>query len=224
MSVKCPHGAWYPDEETMQLNCGPDNPHDQVQQFKHELQQAQAEITQWERRFKQFADDVSGEMECLPECDSYAHAENCPVAYPEIAFHKLRTEIGRLRNQNKEAAERRDREQAQMQSQIAHHERMIREARERMKNAKVDWTDDPPSQQPDGWWQYTSHNNRAEAIAFVTEIAELKQDCKLLEGLLRDIKERTTNAYDDPDTEIPPDLMNRIKAVFAVFEAKRKGA
>lgn len=79
----------------------------------------------------------------------------------------------RLRQQNKEAAERRDREEAALHSRIAQQRNDIARARARMEHAAVDWTTDPPSQRPGGWWRYTSINNVSEVLAMIEEIDRL---------------------------------------------------
>ena len=46
---------------------------------------------------KQFLDDCSDDMECLPECNSYGHQELCPVTNPAAAWRQLREELNQLR-------------------------------------------------------------------------------------------------------------------------------
>jgi hypothetical protein len=41
--------------------------------------------------------DVFDDMECLPNCDSYGHEEECPDVNPMAAFRKLRQERDELR-------------------------------------------------------------------------------------------------------------------------------
>lgn len=46
---------------------------------------------------RQFMADVSEDMECPPECDSYGHRENCPVTNPMEAWRQLRSKLDHLR-------------------------------------------------------------------------------------------------------------------------------
>lgn len=41
--------------------------------------------------------DVFDDMECLPNCDSYGHEDECPDVNPMAAFRKLRQERDELR-------------------------------------------------------------------------------------------------------------------------------
>lgn len=128
-------------------------------------------------------------------------------------------EIARLRQQNHEHAEKRDRELADLNSRVAKYERSQAEARERVRNWPVDWTTDPPerqrpearpetstrqaeqarlveearrhagvaealdlygrlqertvvvrTQEPDGWWRYSSENHRREVAALIEQV------------------------------------------------------
>lgn len=47
-------------------------------------------------RLRQFAKDVSDDMECLDTCDSYGHDDLCPVANPVEAWRQLRQEKAEL--------------------------------------------------------------------------------------------------------------------------------
>jgi len=38
-------------------------------------------------------------IQCLPDCDSYAHNETCPFAYPTAAYLAAQAEVERLRDQ-----------------------------------------------------------------------------------------------------------------------------
>lgn len=86
----------------------------------------------------------------------------------------LEADVTRLREQNREHATRRDREQAELQQRVARHEGWVQRARERMDKAAVDWTTDPPSQRPGGWWSYASSNDCGEVVALVAEVEALE--------------------------------------------------
>lgn len=108
-----------------------------------------------------------------------AYAIDAPAIHAagvEQGRAEAREEIERLRAQNKAHAERRDREQAEMQKRLAAFSNARDKARERMKHAAVDWTTDPPSQKPGGWWSYTSMNNVAEVAALVAELDEVHDE------------------------------------------------
>ena len=48
----------------------------------------------------------------------------------------------------------------ELRSKVARYDNAYARAKELVRGSPVDWTDDPPSQEPDGWWRYTSQNNR----------------------------------------------------------------
>jgi hypothetical protein len=53
-----------------------------------------------EQRFKILAEDTSQGFECLPDCDSYGHNEQCPVANPLEAWKQLRAELAAAKADN----------------------------------------------------------------------------------------------------------------------------
>jgi hypothetical protein len=65
-------------------------------------------------------------------------------------------EVVRLRQQNHDAAAARDRQTADLQRRIAEYDNAAVRARELVRGTPVDWSYDPPSREPDGWWKYTS--------------------------------------------------------------------
>lgn len=87
---------------------------------------------------------------------------------------QLRAEIDRLRAKNHAAAVRRDRETAEMTAQLAQWKSRVDRARELVRGSPVDWTDTPGSHEPDGWWKYTSQQNRDILIAAVHDA---QRDC-----------------------------------------------
>ena len=86
---------------------------------------------------------------------------------------RLRLDVDgeRLRRQNHEAAERHDREMAEMRSRLARFDMAVKRARELVRGTPVNWTNVPGSQEPDGWWTYTSQQNREILIAAVHDAA-----------------------------------------------------
>jgi hypothetical protein len=66
---------------------------------EYELAEMRAWIAELERQgalAEQFMADCSDDMECLPECDSLAHSDQCPVAHTDQAFRVLRERIAAL--------------------------------------------------------------------------------------------------------------------------------
>jgi len=55
---------------------------------------------------KQFMEDCSDDLECLPGCDAYGHAELCPQTNPMAAFRQLRAELKTQRELNRQLKER----------------------------------------------------------------------------------------------------------------------
>lgn len=53
-------------------------------------------------RLRLFLKDTVEDMECLPECDSYGHAELCPVTNTVQAFRLLRERLATLESDNAE--------------------------------------------------------------------------------------------------------------------------
>ena len=80
---------------------GTDNP---VQTYWNECTacareaEMQKEIDRWHDKFMLLASDMTDGFECLPSCDSVMHDDGCPLAFPEVAWRKLREEIDRLRS------------------------------------------------------------------------------------------------------------------------------
>ena len=58
--------------------------------------EAQGEL----RRLRLYLKDTSDDMECLPECDSYGHADDCPVTNVMQAFRNLRESVAALEKEN----------------------------------------------------------------------------------------------------------------------------
>jgi len=97
------------------------------------------------------------EGERITPTHSYWCCAECGKPGPH---NELDANVERLRKQNHEHAERRDREQADLHHFLDRWENAAKRARELVRGSPVDWTDDPPSKEPDGWWLYTSQNNR----------------------------------------------------------------
>ncbi len=83
----------------------------------------------------------------------------------------LDAEIDRLRQQNHEAAERRDRDTAALQSQVDKYKIAYRRAKDRVRGTPVDWTNDPKASEPDGWWNHTSLSNQDILMAAAHDLA-----------------------------------------------------
>lgn len=79
-------------------------------------------------------------------------------------------DIERLRRQNHEHAERRDRENAALQAEVDRWHNAAARARGLVRGSPVDWTHVPNSQEPDRWWTYTSQINREILTAAVAEL------------------------------------------------------
>jgi hypothetical protein len=82
------------------------------------------------------------------------------------------TEVERLRAQNHEHAALRDREMADLRSRLDRWENAAKRARAMVRGTPVDWTNDPPSQEPDGWWNYVSVATRNVLIAAVHDLID----------------------------------------------------
>jgi hypothetical protein len=80
-------------------------------------------------------------------------------------------DVERLRRQNHEHAERRDREMSGLRRQVDRYQNAYRRAKELVRGSPVDWSKDPSSQEPDGWWGYTSQSNRDVLMAAVLDAA-----------------------------------------------------
>lgn len=128
----------------------------------------------------------------------------------EIA--ELRQDVERLRRQNHAMAAAHDRETASLRSRVAVFEAARDRARELVRGSPVDWTDDPPSREPDGWWKYTSQQNREILIAALVE---------------RDGGDRLRKALSDElmnfGYDFPYDRGERIAAAVMEALAKRTG-
>jgi hypothetical protein len=100
--------------------------------------------------------------------------------------------VTRLRRQNHEHAERRDREMAELRSKVAKYENAYHAAKERVRGTPVDWmhwTTDAAAQEPDGWWRYTSQITRdvLMAAALDTRAAEPGLDVERLARTLSNV-------------------------------------
>jgi hypothetical protein len=87
-------------------------------------------------------------------------------------------EVSRLRKQNKKHAEARDRKESALLAQLEDFkqrqvpwERLVTEAKEKMLNEPVTWTNDPPSKEPGGWWRYSSLQDKAFVIALLAQLS-----------------------------------------------------
>ena len=69
-------------------------------------------------------------------------------------------EVKRLRQQNHDAAAKRDAEERELRRQVGRYESAHARAKESVRGSPVDWTDSSRAQNPDGWWSYTSQQNR----------------------------------------------------------------
>lgn len=81
----------------------------------------------------------------------------------EAALRAVETEaaegVDRLRQQNHEAAVRRDEQMAEIESTLARYRNAYARAEELVRGSPVDWTDHAKGD-PAGWWRYTSQQNR----------------------------------------------------------------
>jgi len=104
-------------------------------------------------------------------------------------------EVSRLRRQNHEHAEKRDREMADLRRQVNRYQNAYRRAKERVRGSPVDWTNDQKSQEPDGWWTYTSQNNRDILMAATLDAEraaraepELREALHALHALIAEVE------------------------------------
>jgi hypothetical protein len=107
----------------------------------------------------------------------------------------------RLRRRTHEIAEAKDAEHAAVKRELGKLRSAVDQARERTKDWKADWTDDPRSQGPYGWWRYTSHNRAMEAVALVAErerLLDLLADARRQLGpMKRNVSDGTRLQIDD---------------------------
>ena len=94
----------------------------------------------------------------------------------------------RLRKQNHDHAALRDRQMATLQSQVDRYRNAYERARELVRGSPVDWTNDPGSRKADGWWNYTSQNNRDVLMAATLDAA--REELGLRDGAGRIAAER----------------------------------
>lgn len=78
------------------------------------------------------------------------------------------TEVERLRQQNHDAAVERDRKNAAMERELARCRNAYQRAKELVRGSPVDWSKEADGK-PDGWWGYTSQNNRDIVAAAISE-------------------------------------------------------
>lgn len=83
-------------------------------------------------------------------------------------------EIVRLRRQNHEYAERRDHEMAALQSKVDRYRNAYERARELVRGTPADWSKDAAAAKEDGWWNYTSQQNRDIIAAAVLAAQEAR--------------------------------------------------
>ena len=89
----------------------------------------------------------------------------------DAALEKLaiqRAEADRLRARTHEIQERESRERAALQSQVDRFRHAFARAEEAVRDFRADWTTDPPSQEPYGFWRYTSQVTK-DAMALVVQ-------------------------------------------------------
>jgi hypothetical protein len=56
------------------------------------------ERDQIKRFYKDLVEDFMPETECIEGCDTFAHAENCPVVNAQASVHKLRIEHATMKD------------------------------------------------------------------------------------------------------------------------------
>jgi hypothetical protein len=66
---------------------------DVINDLRAQLAAITAERDAARASLKQFLQDISDDMECLPTCDSTMHYDACPVAFPAAAWGQLRSEL-----------------------------------------------------------------------------------------------------------------------------------
>lgn len=114
----------------------------------------------------------------------------------------LLEELERLRRQNHDHAERRDREDAVLRSEVDRWRSAAARAREMVRGSPVDWTNDPGSKKPDGWWSYTSEMNRTILTAAVADLREAaKLDHDRLARAMNDVEPHVCTAARLPAVE-----------------------
>lgn len=106
----------------------------------------------------------------------------------EMRQTQLEADVERLRTRTHEIAEAKDAEHREEAKEYARLREAVDRARERVRNWKADWTADPRSQGPEGWWHYTSHNHAMEAVALVADRNDALTRVAGLEEGLRGIK------------------------------------
>lgn len=142
------------------------------------------------------------------------------------ALRTAEAEVARLSARTHEIAAEGDRKNAALESEIAKYRARYTAARERVKYWPVDWTDDPPSREPGGWWRYTSQNHIDEVVAVVESArAEgARQERKRLEGRAaaecgaRAIWEHHLRVGVDPANALPWDELGVAKSATFVAE------
>lgn len=95
---------------------------------------------------------------------------------PHAKVAEVEVEVERLRKRSHEIATAKDREMASLQSQVDRYRHAFAQAREVIKDFRADWTTDPPSQEEDGFWRYTSEVTREAmgAVMLAANERELK--------------------------------------------------
>jgi hypothetical protein len=91
-------------------------------------------------------------------------------------------EIKRLRSRTHQIQQAESARHASLESQVASWQRDMSLAKERVKDWRVDWTTDPPSQGEHGFWAYCSQNNKDDVLALVIEKQEALQKLSQLES------------------------------------------
>lgn len=92
------------------------------------------------------------------------------------AFCEVVAEGERLRRRTHEIAEAKDQEKAGLEHDLARHRNNVAAARERVAHWVANWTNDPPSKERDGWWRYSSSNDKDDLVAIVGEMRDAQAE------------------------------------------------
>jgi hypothetical protein len=84
------------------------------------------ELAASRRMYKRLVEDLFGDFDCLPTCDSVAHDEECPGTQAVAATHALREELAASRRAQEALEQERDRLAKLMEGRCGtHYDRII---------------------------------------------------------------------------------------------------